>query len=191
MIAIERNWIKKIVIDYLYLRRFIVLEIKRIEKADYHILEDFIYWAIFVPAGAKLPEKSIIFNPDVFIYIENYGNENDCGVFVEIDGKTVGATWTRIIPAYGHIDAETPELAISILPEYRNQGIGTILMKKLFELLSQHEYKQTSLAVQKENPAVSFYLRLGYEIIRENSEEYLMVKKLAVSEGYKRNVHLQ
>ena len=90
IIAIERNWIKKMVVDYLYLRRFIVLEIKRIEKADYHILEDFIYWAIFVPTGTKLPEKSIIFNPNVFIYIENYGNENDCGVFAEIDGKAVG-----------------------------------------------------------------------------------------------------
>ena len=53
-----------------------------------------------------------------------------------------------------------------------------MLMEKLFELLSQHGYRQTSLAVQKGNPAVNFYLRLGYEIIRENSEEYLMVKKL-------------
>ena len=159
-----------------------MLKIKKIEKSDYHILEDFIYWSIFVPAGGKSPEKSIIFNPDMFVYIENYGHENDCGVFAEIDGKAIGAAWTRIIPGYGHIDNETPELAISILPEYRNQGVGAMLMGKLFEVLSQHEYKQTSLAVQKENPAVNFYLRLGYEIIRENTEEYLMLKKLAVSE---------
>jgi ribosomal protein S18 acetylase RimI-like enzyme len=53
-------------------------------------------------------------------------------------------------------------------------------MEKLFELLSIRGYKQTSLAVQIENPAASFYLRLGYEIISEKSEEYLMVKKLCL-----------
>jgi hypothetical protein len=51
-------------------------------------------------------------------------------------------------------------------------------MNKLFEILMKRGYKQTSLAVQKENPAANFYLRLGYEIISEKSEEYLMVKKL-------------
>ena len=149
------------------------------KKSDYHLLEEFIYWAIFVPPNSELlPEKNIIYNPDVFIYIENFGQDNDCGVMAEVDGKAIGIAWTRIISAYGHIDNETPELAISVLPEYRNQGVGVKLMKKLFELLTERGYKQTSLSVQKENLAVSFYLRLGYEIVNETPEEYLMVKKL-------------
>ena len=156
-----------------------MIKIKEIEKPDYHILEDFLYWAIFVPPGAQPPERSVIFNPDVFIYIDNFGGENDCGVFAEADGKAVGAAWTRIIPAYGHIDDKTPELAISVLPKYRSKGVGAALMERLFELLSERGYEQTSLAVQKENPAVDFYTRLGYEIICEKPEEYLMVKKLA------------
>ena len=158
-----------------------MIEIREISPLDYKILEDFIYWAIFIPPGVALPNRDIIFNPDVFIYIDNFGNENDCGVFAETGGKAIGAAWTRIIPAYGHVDNETPELAISVLPEYRGQGIGTKLMEKLFDLLFQKGYKQTSLAVQKENPAVNFYLRLGYEVISEKSEEYLMVKNLSVS----------
>jgi ribosomal protein S18 acetylase RimI-like enzyme len=158
------------------------MNIKKIGKPDYPILEEFIYWAIFIPPGIAPPARDIIFNPDIFIYIDNFGNENDCGVFAEVDGKAIGAAWTRIVPAYGHIDDETPELAISILPEYRNQGVGTKLMEKLFEVLFQNGFKQTSLAVQKENPAVNFYLRLGYVIINEKSEEYLMLKKLTTSE---------
>ena len=154
------------------------MEIKELEITDYHLLEEFIYWAIFVPPNSELPERSIIYNPDVFIYIENFGQEHDCGVVAEIDGKAIGVAWTRIIPAYGHIDNETPELAVSVLPEYRNQGVGAKLMERLFELLMQRDYKQTSLAVQKENPAVNFYLRLGYEIVSENIEEYVMIKKL-------------
>ena len=155
------------------------MKIKEIDKTNNLMLEDFLYWAIFTPPDAKLPNRDVIFKPDVFIYIENYGNENDCGVYAEVDGKAVGAAWTRIIPAYGHVDNETPELAISVLPEYRNQGIGAMLMEKLFELLSERGFKQTSLAVQKQNPAANFYLRLGYEIISEKAEEYLMLKRLS------------
>ena len=161
----------------------VAMKIKELEKSDYHILEEFIYWAIFVPPNSEPPKRDIIYNPDVFIYIENFGQDNDCSVVAEVDAKAIGVAWTRIIPAYGHVDDETPELAISVLPEYRNQGVGLKLMEKLFELLTQRGYKQTSLAVQKENPAVNFYLRLGYDIISESSEEYLMVKKLSMVEG--------
>ena len=156
----------------------LIMEIREIYESDYHLLKEFIYWAIFTPQGSKLPERNIINNPDVFIYIDNFGQKNDCGVIAEIDGKAVGAAWTRIIPAYGHIDDETPELAISVLPKYRSQGVGESLMKKLLNLLRERGYKRTSLAVQKENPAVKFYHRLGYETISQNDEEFLMIKNL-------------
>ena len=56
-------------------------------------------------------------------------------------------------------------------------------MKKLFEVLRQNGYKQTSLSVQKNSPAVRFYQRLGYGIITERSDnaghtDYIMLKKL-------------
>jgi len=154
------------------------MEIKELIKSDYWILEEFIYWAIFTPPGVALPKRNVILDPAISIYINDFGKVSDCGVFAEIDGKPVGAAWVRIIPAFGHIDDSTPELAISVLPEYRSQGIGTQLMEKLFELLLQRGYKQTSLAVQKENPALKFYQRLGYEIVGEKTEEYVMVKLL-------------
>ena len=46
-------------------------------------------------------------------------------------------------------NAETPELAISVFPEFRGYGIGTKLMKKLFEILQDNGYAQTSLSVQR------------------------------------------
>ena len=117
------------------------------------------------------------------VYIENFGKAHDYGVLAEVSGQAVGAAWTRIIPAYGHIDEETPELAISVLPAYRNRGIGRALMQALFAGLAERGYKQTSLAVQKENPAVNFYLRLGYEIIGEKPEEFIMRKQLDASKS--------
>jgi len=89
----------------------------------------------------------------------------------------------RIIPAYGHINDEIPELAISIFPKFRGYGTGAKLMKKLFELLRGNRYTRTSLSVQKDNPSVQFYHRLGYEATDEKTDyaghgDYIMVKEL-------------
>ncbi len=155
------------------------VSVREITPADYPLLEDFIYHAIFVPAGTETPPRGIIYNPDVFIYIDRFGSKpGDCGVVAEVGGKVIGAAWERIIPAFGHVDDETPELAISVLPKYRGQAAGTLLMARLFGLLRESGFKKTSLAVQKENTAVKFYQRLGYITVRESVEEYIMVKDL-------------
>ena len=39
-------------------------------------------------------------------------------------------------------------------------------------------YKQASLAVQKMNYAVRMYRKVGFEIVDENDEEYIMICKL-------------
>jgi len=157
-----------------------------IEPKDYPLLEKFLYHAIYIPEGEKYPPYEIIFDSEIYIYVENFGLSTDCGVVAECSetGRIVGIAWSRIIPAYGHLDENTPELAISTLPDYRGQGIGTMLMNDLFEQLRKCGYKRTSLSVQQNNPAVRFYKRLGYEITEEKldhagHEDYIMVKDLS------------
>lgn len=75
---------------------------------------------------------------------------------------------------YGHIDAETPSLAISLYKEYRGFGIGTAMMKEFLTLLKSHVYSRVSLSVQKANYAATMYLKIGFAIVRENEEEYIM-----------------
>jgi len=157
--------------------------IREIDIAEYPLLEEFLYRAIYLPPGVEFPAREIIYEPQIYIYVENFGGKDDCGVVAELDGKVIGAAWTRIIPGYGHIDSETPELAISVLPEYRGKRVGTRMMARLFELLAERGYKRTSLSVQKDNPAVRFYRRLGYVIADERIDEpshtdLLMVKDL-------------
>jgi ribosomal protein S18 acetylase RimI-like enzyme len=159
------------------------VRVREIKPADYSALEDFLYHAIFIPEGEALPPRDIIFEPEIYVYIKDYGAESDCGVVAEADGRIVGAAWARIIPAYGHIDDNTPELAISVLPGYRGQNIGTAMMEKLFELLRERGYRRTSLSVQQNNRAVRFYERLGYKITEETldhagHEDYSMIKEL-------------
>ena len=160
---------------------FAVPTIRTIRQSEYPQLEDFLYHAIFQPAGQEPLPREVIFQPEIYIYIDGFDPQarpGDVGVIAKVDGQIIGMAWTRIIPAYGHVDDKTPELAISLLPERRGQGIGTVLMEHLFHLLRESGYSKTSLAVQKENPASRFYQRLGYEVLREKEEEWLMVKQL-------------
>ncbi|MDO5524168.1 MAG: N-acetyltransferase, partial [Bacteroidia bacterium] len=79
---------------------------------------------------------------------------------------------------YGNIDDKTPEFSISLFKEYRNRGIGTALMNKMIDHLTEKGYAQASLSVQKANYAAKLYKKLGFEIIRDENDEYLMVLKL-------------
>jgi len=158
--------------------------IREIEPADYPRLEDFLFNAIYIPPGEKWPERDIIFDPEIYIYIKDFGTKTgDFGAVAEVEGEIVAMAWARIIPAYGNIDENTPELAISVLSGYRNKGLGTALMERLFDLMREHGYSRTSLSVQQNNPAVRFYKRLGYKITDEKldhagHEDYIMIKEL-------------
>ena len=154
-------------------------EIRRMAAAEYPLLDEFLYQAIFVPKGADAPPREIINQPDLQIYVRNFGQqEGDCCLVGDCGGKVVGAVWVRIMDDYGHIDDETPSFAISILPGYRGQGIGTRLMKAMLELLKSEGFERASLAVQKENYAVKMYRSCGFETVSENEQEYIMVCKL-------------
>jgi len=99
--------------------RFHDITIRSIHPSEYPLLEDFLYNAVFLPPGATPPPREIIYEPEIHIYIKDFGGPDDCGEVAEQDSRIVGAAWTRIISAYGHIDDATPELAISVLPESR------------------------------------------------------------------------
>lgn len=150
--------------------------IREMTDAEYPLLEDFLYEAVFIPKGAQKPPREIIRQEELQVYIKDFGKQKDdrC-LAAECDGKIVGACWVRIMDDYGHIDDETPSFAISLFEEYRGRGIGTGLMRQMLELLRTEGYKRASLAVQKENYAVKMYKNVGFEIVGENEQEYIMV----------------
>ena len=153
--------------------------IRKIQKQEYPLLDNFLYEAIFIPEGIEPPPKSIISSPELQIYVKRFGeSKDDWGLVAEVGGKIVGAVWVRIMNDYGHIDDETPSLAISLYKKYRGFGIGTAMMKEILALLKSHGYSRVSLSVQKDNYAAKMYLKIGFEIVRENEEEYIMVYHL-------------
>lgn len=157
-------------------------KIRELRENEIPLLEEFIYHAIFQTEGSTPLPRSIIDDPTVAVYIEDFGRKDDHCLVADCGGKVIGAVWTRIlngqVRGFGNVDDETPEFAISLLPEYRGKGIGTLLMKAMLDLLKHKGYEKTSLAVQKDNYAVSLYQRVGFEIVDSNDEEYIMVAQL-------------
>jgi RimJ/RimL family protein N-acetyltransferase len=154
-------------------------------QEDFPLLENLLYEAIFQPEGAEPLPRDIIKKPEIDIYIRDFGKKNgDFCMFAEFDGKTVGGAWLRIldgeIKGFGNIDSQTPELAIAVFKEYRKLGIGTGLMHNIIDLAlinGIRGYTQISLSVDKANYAVNMYKKIGFEIVRENEHDYIMVWK--------------
>ncbi|MDR0830576.1 MAG: GNAT family N-acetyltransferase, partial [Prevotellaceae bacterium] len=158
------------------------MKIRILKNTEIKILDRLLYEAIFIPEGIEKPSFDIIKIPELQVFINDFGNKKDDYCLVaENEGKIVGGVWVRIISGeikgFGYVDDETPEFAISLFEEYRNQGIGTKLMLVMIDYLRNKKYKQCSLAVQKANYAVKMYQNIGFKIIKEKEEEFLMLLK--------------
>lgn len=70
--------------------------------------------------------------PDLQEYIVEFGNrKHDKALVAEMQGNVIGTIWVRIMNDYGHIDNDTPSLAMSVYKKYRGLGIGTSLLIKM------------------------------------------------------------
>lgn len=153
--------------------------IRKIDKQEYNLLNDFLFEAIFIPEGMEKPDKKIIEKPELQIYVADFGEKKDDLCYVaEANHRVVGAVWVRDMNDYGHVEDGVPSFAISLYQEYRGNGIGTELMKTMLRELKNRGCKKASLSVQKNNYAVKMYKKLGFKIIDEYDEEYLMVINL-------------
>lgn len=107
-------------------------------------------------------------------YVEGWGREGDLG-FVAIApdtnrkmGQKVGAVWIRLWSGaekgFGYVADEVPELAIAVLPEHQNRGIGHQLIAHLVEA-AKPIYPAIALSVRDNNPALRLYQRWGFRAI--------------------------
>ncbi len=154
-------------------------KIREIKIEEFPLLEDFLYEAIFVPEGVQAPPRTIVHEPLLWRTIDGFGTlEDDYCLVADVEGQPIGAVWVRIADQYGHIDDVTPSFSISLYPQYRKLGIGTELMRAMLKYLKKSGYKRASLAVQKKNYAVRMYEKVGFDIVGENEDEWIMIHNL-------------
>ncbi|MBD5560249.1 MAG: GNAT family N-acetyltransferase [Clostridia bacterium] len=157
--------------------------IRPLREEEYSVLADFLLESVFVPEGSPRPPASLLEKPELQVYLQNFGSEpHDWALAAEHDGHIIGIVWARIMNDYGHVDDETPSLAMALLPGFRHRGTGTALLVGMLRLLGEKGYRQVSLSVQKANTAaLGLYRKIGFYPVSENKEEYIMVRDLPMA----------
>ena len=98
---------------------------------------------------------------------------------LEIANITVGAIWIRFLKnGYGYINDTIPELCMSLLKDFRNQGLGSLLIKRMLDDIKSLGYRHISLSVSKDNYAAGWYRKLGFKVYKEQKEDYIMIVDL-------------
>lgn len=60
----------------------------------------------------------------IWAYVDRFGTRpEDFYLVALVDGIIVGATWSRNGCSYGKVDDTTPELAISLYPEFSDKKL--------------------------------------------------------------------
>lgn len=158
------------------------ITIRKTENSDELIIKEMLYHAIHVPHGMPPLSKSVIDSPELSIYYKNWGETTDIGYVAESENKIIGAVWLRQFNSenkgYGYINNTIPELSMSVIPEFRNQGIGTDLLNTLFNDPQVLKYETISLSVSKDNKVVSLYKRFSFKVYSEDEKSYVMVKEI-------------
>ncbi len=145
---------------------FKMIELK---LTDEPFLWDMLYESIYIDPKESPVSRDILQSPDIAKYVKNWGQRGDFGykVFNGNLNISVGAIWVRKFTkenaGYGFVNEQTPELAMAIIPQYRNQGLGTLLLGHLSSQLAKQDIKSVSLSVSIDNPAFKLYKRVGFK----------------------------
>ncbi|MFT4558000.1 MAG: ribosomal protein S18 acetylase RimI-like enzyme [Planctomycetaceae bacterium] len=92
---------------------------------------------------------------------------------IELKGRKIGRIYVH------RQEHEIRLMDISLLPEYRNKGIGSMLIQELLDEADQNG-KKVSLHVESYNPARRLYVRLGFEK-SEDGQVYDQMERKPVS----------
>ena len=157
--------------------------IREIKNNEISFLKEMLYLALYVPEGQTPFPKTVLENPEISKYIDNWGiYQDDIAIVAEFGGELVGAIWGRIfkIPTigYGFVDENTPEISMAIKGNFRSQGIGTKLIEEISNSYLNRGINSISLSVDKRNRAKLLYERTGFEFAKDTGTAVIMKKKL-------------
>ena len=157
--------------------------IRKLKTTESDFLSDMLYEAIFIPEGNEPLPKEIIKDNSLSKYIENWEKDKfDIALVAEVDNQLIGAIWGRLLKdenkGFGYVDNNTPELSMAVKQEYRNQGIGTQLIRAIALEYKKIGVEYLSLSVDKLNNASNLYRRLGCEIVEEKETSWIMKKRI-------------
>lgn len=146
-------------------------------------LKEMLYLSLFVPDGKNPYPRSVLELPELSKYYLNWGSiPHDLAIVAEAEDVLMGAVWGRAHQpphqGYGFVDVDVPEIGIAVTPAFRNQGVGTKLVKTIEKHYRESGVQSISLSVDRQNPAKVLYDRLGFQVISDNGHDFIMQRML-------------
>lgn len=115
-------------------------------------------------------------------YLDEWGRAGDQAVIaVDLATRPVGAAWYRSFSedakGYGFVASDIPELAVAVVSDMRGKGIGSALIVNLMERARAQGYRALSLSVDRSNPALFLYRRVGFRdaLVTDSSESSVVM----------------
>ncbi len=106
----------------------------------------------------------------------------DLAVIAESDHILLGSAWTRCWNEEdnirGYISPNIPILAIAVAENYRDMGIGKMLIDALKAFAKDKTINKISLCVTKSNYAYSLYKKCGFSDYKDIGDSIIMLLKL-------------
>jgi ribosomal-protein-alanine N-acetyltransferase len=118
-------------------------------------------------------------NYSSFFFLELYRSFPETFIVAEFQGQIIGYVMCRI--ESGFSEANKLRLAkkghvvsFAVLPEHRNKGVGSALMKAAIKGMETYSCTEAYLEVRKSNKsAINLYEKLGFKIIKNISNYYM------------------
>jgi ribosomal-protein-alanine N-acetyltransferase len=137
-----------------------------------------------IPAVLEIERECLIGSWSFEAYTKELSTQNSASLVAfeisETEQEIIGFVFVRLITSVN----ESEILNIAVRPQFRNIGVGNVLLREIIEYLKSKRIKIVWLEVRKFNlPAQKLYLRNGFEICgaRRNyyqnpSEDALLMK---------------
>lgn len=111
--------------------------------------------------------KEVPYCPDSITYQCHLMMEHKLLLIGEIDSKVVGSVGALAVPLYGNLSVlVASELFWYVEPEYRNSGIGKMMLEGIeaaARARGVHTFSMMALESVEPEKAAKMYQRLGYE----------------------------
>lgn len=158
------------------------LRLREATAEDLDVLTAGLFEAMNWNGTVRLSAARIMAIPELAHYVTGWPLPGDFGLVALAGANPVGVAWLRVFaasdPGYGFVAADVPELSMAVFPDYRGQGVGTVLMNALIDHAGERGLRALSLSVEDNNRARALYERSGFKLVRRDGNSDVMLLAL-------------
>ena len=150
---------------------------------DMPFLYEMLFEAFHWESKSNRPSLQSFFENNEFRrLLADWGKQGDVSVVAEVKPEKIGAAWYRFWTndshSYGYVASHIPEIGIAVRSDFRSQGVGRLLLRRLKEAAQIQEVKQLSLSVDPNNYARRLYESEGFKKCGATGTSWTMICEL-------------